>query len=114
MTCAAMPPPTLRDRIETALRLENVFFCLIGVALGTAVGVLPGIGPTATIALLLPVTFNFEPVTALIMLAGCASPPPSTRPLSFSDDDARTYDALLTIPAGRSHGVGVLLLGGAP
>ena len=38
--------------------------------LGTLVGVLPGIGPTATIAMLLPVTFNFEPVTALIMLAG--------------------------------------------
>src|SRR5688500_6658816 len=56
--------------IETALRLENLFFCLIGVALGTAVGVLPGIGPTATIALLLPVTFNFQPVSALIMLAG--------------------------------------------
>jgi putative tricarboxylic transport membrane protein len=56
--------------IETALRLENLFFCLLGVALGTAVGVLPGIGPTATIALLLPITFNFEPVTALIMLAG--------------------------------------------
>ncbi len=56
--------------IETALRLENLFFCLVGVALGTAVGVLPGIGPTATIALLLPITFNFEPVTALIMLAG--------------------------------------------
>jgi TctA family transporter len=56
--------------IETALRPENLLFCLVGVALGTAVGVLPGIGPTATIALLLPVTFNFEPVTALIMLAG--------------------------------------------
>jgi putative tricarboxylic transport membrane protein len=56
--------------IETALRLENLFFCLLGVALGTAVGVLPGIGPTATIALLLPITFNFEPVTALIRLAG--------------------------------------------
>ena len=56
--------------IETALRLENLLYCLIGVALGTAVGVLPGIGPTATIALLLPITFNFEPVSALIMLAG--------------------------------------------
>jgi TctA family transporter len=40
------------------------------VLLGTLVGVLPGIGPTATIAMLLPITFNFEPVTALIMLAG--------------------------------------------
>jgi TctA family transporter len=56
--------------IETALRLENVFWCFVGVVLGTAVGVLPGIGPTATIALLLPITFTFEPVTALIMLAG--------------------------------------------
>jgi putative tricarboxylic transport membrane protein len=56
--------------IETALRPENLLYCFIGVVLGTAVGVLPGIGPTATIALLLPVTFNFEPVSALIMLAG--------------------------------------------
>jgi putative tricarboxylic transport membrane protein len=56
--------------ITTALHPENLLFCFIGVALGTSVGVLPGIGPTATIALLLPVTFNFEPVTALIMLAG--------------------------------------------
>src|SRR5688572_28866824 len=55
---------------ETALRVENLLYCFIGVVLGTAVGVLPGIGPTATIALLLPITFNFEPVSALIMLAG--------------------------------------------
>ena len=56
--------------LSTVLRPENLLFCLIGVALGTAVGVLPGIGPTATIAMLLPITFNFEPVTSLIMLAG--------------------------------------------
>ena len=56
--------------LETALRFENLLYCFIGVVLGTAVGVLPGIGPTATIALLLPVTFTLEPVTALIMLAG--------------------------------------------
>ncbi|GHE14125.1 tripartite tricarboxylate transporter permease [Klenkia taihuensis] len=57
--------------LETALQWQNVLFCLVGVALGTAVGVLPGIGPTATIALLLPVTFNFDsPTSALIMLAG--------------------------------------------
>ncbi|MDQ4035215.1 MAG: tripartite tricarboxylate transporter permease [Chloroflexota bacterium] len=56
--------------IETALRIENLLYCLLGVALGTAVGVLPGIGPTATIALLLPITFTLQPVTALIMLAG--------------------------------------------
>ena len=56
--------------LETALSIENLFFGFLGVLLGTAVGVLPGIGPTATIALLLPVTFTFAPVTALIMLAG--------------------------------------------
>ena len=56
--------------IETAFRPENLFFCFVGVVLGTSVGVLPGIGPTATIALLLPITFNFDPITALIMLAG--------------------------------------------
>jgi len=56
---------------ETALQWQNILFCLLGVALGTAVGVLPGIGPTATIAMLLPITSSFdEPVTAIIMLAG--------------------------------------------
>jgi TctA family transporter len=54
----------------TALSPENLFYCFVGVLLGTLVGVLPGIGPTATIAMLLPITFSFEPVTALIMLAG--------------------------------------------
>ena len=56
--------------LQTALTPTNLLFCLIGVALGTAVGVLPGIGPTATIAMLLPITFGLEPVTSLIMLAG--------------------------------------------
>jgi putative tricarboxylic transport membrane protein len=55
---------------ETAFTPINLLFCLIGVALGTAVGVLPGIGPTATMGLLLPITFGFDPVTSLIMLAG--------------------------------------------
>jgi putative tricarboxylic transport membrane protein len=56
--------------LSTALTPENLLYCFVGVLLGTLVGVLPGIGPTATIAMLLPITFNFEPVTALIMLAG--------------------------------------------
>ena len=55
---------------ETALTPINIFWCFIGVLLGTLVGVLPGIGPTATIAMLLPITFTFSPVTALIMLSG--------------------------------------------
>jgi putative tricarboxylic transport membrane protein len=56
--------------LETALQPGNVLVCLLGVTLGTAVGVLPGIGPTATVALLLPITFTFDPVASLIMLAG--------------------------------------------
>lgn len=54
----------------TALTPTNLLYCFVGVLLGTLVGVLPGIGPTATIAMLLPITFKFAPVTALIMLAG--------------------------------------------
>lgn len=54
----------------TALMPINLLFCLIGVFLGTLIGVLPGIGPSATIAMLLPVTFNVPPVSSLIMLAG--------------------------------------------
>jgi TctA family transporter len=48
----------------------NLLYALIGVLLGTLIGVLPGIGPVATIAMLLPITFNLQPVSALIMLAG--------------------------------------------
>ncbi|GIZ53009.1 tripartite tricarboxylate transporter permease [Noviherbaspirillum aridicola] len=55
---------------ETALTLSNLLYCLIGVFFGTAVGVLPGLGPTATIAMLLPITFSLPPVSSLIMLAG--------------------------------------------
>jgi putative tricarboxylic transport membrane protein len=53
-----------------ALHASNILFCFFGVLLGTLIGVLPGIGPTATIALLLPVTMSLEPATSLIMLAG--------------------------------------------
>ncbi len=56
---------------STASTLANLGFCLIGVLLGTLIGVLPGIGATATIAMLLPVTFQIgDPVSAMIMLAG--------------------------------------------
>ncbi len=54
-----------------SLTLTNVFYCFVGVLLGTLIGVLPGIGPLATIAMLLPITYQFtDPTTALIMLAG--------------------------------------------
>ena len=55
---------------ETALSPWNLLYCFVGVLLGTAVGVLPGLGPIATIAMLLPLTFSLPPVSALIMLAG--------------------------------------------
>ena len=55
---------------STAFGLANLFYCFVGVVLGTLIGVLPGLGPVATIAMLLPITFSFEPVTALIMLSG--------------------------------------------
>jgi putative tricarboxylic transport membrane protein len=48
----------------------NLLYALVGCVVGTLIGVLPGIGPVATIAMLLPVTYGLEPVTALIMLAG--------------------------------------------
>jgi len=54
-----------------ALSLDNLFYCFVGVLLGTLIGVLPGIGPVATIAMLLPITYQMgDPTTALIMLAG--------------------------------------------
>ena len=52
-----------------ALTPENLLLCLMGAALGTLVGVLPGIGPAATLALLLPLTFALEPAGAIIMMA---------------------------------------------
>ena len=55
---------------SVALTWQNMLYCVIGVSVGTLIGVLPGIGPLATIAMLLPLTFNVAPVGALIMLAG--------------------------------------------
>jgi putative tricarboxylic transport membrane protein len=54
----------------TAATLDNLFYCFAGVLIGTFVGVLPGIGPTATIAMLLPITYYLSPTASLIMLAG--------------------------------------------
>ncbi len=55
---------------STAAVPINLLFCFIGAFLGTAVGVLPGVGPLATIAMLLPITFKVSPEASLIMLAG--------------------------------------------
>jgi putative tricarboxylic transport membrane protein len=53
-----------------ALDPVNILYVFLGVLIGTVIGVLPGLGPTATIALLLPLTYEIEPHTAVILLAG--------------------------------------------
>jgi putative tricarboxylic transport membrane protein len=53
-----------------ALSLQNLGLAFLGCLVGTLVGVLPGVGPIATIAMLLPITFGLDPTGALIMLAG--------------------------------------------
>ncbi|WP_395540899.1 tripartite tricarboxylate transporter permease [Neotabrizicola sp. sgz301269] len=61
---------SLMDGFLIALTPYNLMWAAIGVIMGTAIGVLPGIGPALTIALLLPVTFNLDPTAAFIMFAG--------------------------------------------
>ncbi|WP_150461616.1 tripartite tricarboxylate transporter permease [Nesterenkonia ebinurensis] len=58
------------EGFEVVLQPQNFLFCIIGVLVGMVIGVLPGLGPAATIAILLPMTYGMEPVTAIIMLAG--------------------------------------------
>jgi putative tricarboxylic transport membrane protein len=60
----------LAQGLLVALEPINLFYALVGVTLGTAVGVLPGIGPALTVALLLPVTYKLDPAGSLIMFAG--------------------------------------------
>ena len=55
---------------QTAISPQNLLYCFLGTLIGTVIGVLPGIGPVQTIAILLPTTFALPPVSALIMLAG--------------------------------------------
>jgi putative tricarboxylic transport membrane protein len=56
--------------LQIALLPTNLLYCFIGVSIGNLIGVLPGVGPSATIALLIPLTLHESPVTAIIMLAG--------------------------------------------
>ena len=60
----------LRDGFASALSWAHLGWAFAGVVLGTAVGVLPGIGPALTVALLLPVTFTLDPISAFIMFGG--------------------------------------------
>jgi putative tricarboxylic transport membrane protein len=61
---------SLIDGFATAITPVNLLYAFIGVLLGTAIGVLPGIGPAMAIALLLPLTYSLEPTQAFIMFAG--------------------------------------------
>jgi putative tricarboxylic transport membrane protein len=60
----------LMQGFQVALAPASLGMCLAGVVLGTVIGVLPGLGPSATIAMLLPLTFKLDPTGAMIMLAG--------------------------------------------
>src|ERR671918_40905 len=60
----------LMQGFAVALQPVNLLWCFLGVVLGTMVGVMPGLGPPATIAMLLPLTFLMSPGSAIIMLAG--------------------------------------------
>ena len=61
---------SLAGGFATALQPQYLLFAAIGVSLGTLIGVLPGIGPALTVALLLPLTYSFDPIGAFIMFAG--------------------------------------------
>ena len=76
----------------TALSLQNLLYCFLGVTLGTLIGVLPGLGPVATLAMLLPITYTLDPTSALIMLAGIITA------LSTADPQPRFW---LTFRASR-------------
>jgi TctA family transporter len=60
----------LQQGFAVALTPENFLYCFIGASVGTLVGVLPGLGPLATIAMLLPLTFKIPAIASLIMLSG--------------------------------------------
>jgi putative tricarboxylic transport membrane protein len=60
----------LMQGFQVALGANNLLMCVIGVVLGTVIGVLPGLGPPATIAMLLPLTYKLDPTGAMIMLSG--------------------------------------------
>jgi TctA family transporter len=86
---------------SVALTLENLMYCSLGVFLGTLIGVLPGIGPLATMSMLLPLTFVLPPVAALIMLAG----------IYYGSDYGGSTTAILVNLPGEGSSVVTLLEG---
>jgi TctA family transporter len=86
-----------------ALTFQNLMYCFLGVFLGTMIGVLPGIGPLATMAMLLPLTLSLPPISALIMLAG----------IYYGSDYGGSTTAILVNLPGEGSSV-VTLLDGHP
>src|SRR5258708_31882722 len=92
----------LMQGFQVAMSANNLLMCVVGVVLGTVIGVLPGLGPAATIAMLLPLTYKLDPTGAMIMLAGIyygakyGGPAPSI-PLN---DPGRSA-SVVTRPAGH-------------
>ena len=56
--------------LETAFSIKNLIMVMIGCFAGTIIGMLPGLGPMTAIALMIPITYGFEPSTGLILMAG--------------------------------------------
>jgi len=56
--------------LETALSFKNLLMVMMGCFFGTIIGMLPGLGPMTAIALMIPITYGFEPATGLILMAG--------------------------------------------
>jgi putative tricarboxylic transport membrane protein len=56
--------------LKTALSFQNLLMVMIGCFAGTIIGMLPGLGPMTAIALMIPITYGFEPSTGLILMAG--------------------------------------------
>src|ERR671915_343478 len=96
--------------LSVALSPGNLFYGFLGTLLGTMIGVLPGLGPVATISILLPITFNFEPVTALIILPGIyygaqyggSTPPILVNPPGESSPAVTAIDGYAMARRGRA------------
>src|SRR5260370_38984460 len=82
-----------------ALTCQHIGLCFFGCVIGTIIGVLPGIGPLTTMAMILPVTFWLSPVRALIMLSG----------VLYCAQDGGSNNALLGKSPPRSCPLGPVL-----
>jgi TctA family transporter len=79
-----------------AFYLNNIAYCFVGVLMGTAMGVLPGIGSVAAVSMLLPISYHMDPTSALIMLAGV---------FYGSEYGGATASILLNLPGTPTHAV---------